>query len=433
MRIWGFDLGTTSIGFAVLDHDPAREEGRIHRLGVRIFPEGVTEDKKEPRNKTRRAKRLMRRGIRRRKLRRRLLAEALTTADLLPRYGTSEWDAVMANDPYQLRRAGLEGPLQPSELGRALYHLAKRRGFAGRGSDEEKTDADETAARDEAAKLEAEIGDRTFGAFLADQAKKRGRHHTRDMIEAEFDTLWATQKPHHPVLNDPEFERRVRHLIFFQRRTFWRLATLGHCPWVSGAALAPKGSWTAQRYLVLEQLTKLRIAGANQRPLLDDERAILLDLAHQQKSISWGGVRRALRRLWRNGGEAEHQRFNMEVSGAETGIKGNIVEVELRKAFGNAWESHPYRDQIRREIHSRLWKADYIQIGNARVEIRRPDEAAYERREAAAAMKHHWGLTAEQAAALAQLELPSGWLRLSTEAIEAMLLRWSAATVSANC
>ncbi len=71
MRIWGLDLGTTSVGFAVIDHDAKGEHGRIDRLGVRIFSEGVTEDKKEPRNKTRRTKRLMRRGIRRRKLRRR--------------------------------------------------------------------------------------------------------------------------------------------------------------------------------------------------------------------------------------------------------------------------------------------------------------------------------------------------------------------------
>jgi len=90
MRIWGFDLGTTSIGFAVIDHDPAREVGQIHRLGVRIFPEGVTEDKKEPRNKTRREKRLMRRGIRRRKLRRRLLNEELTKSGFLPAYGTPD-------------------------------------------------------------------------------------------------------------------------------------------------------------------------------------------------------------------------------------------------------------------------------------------------------------------------------------------------------
>jgi CRISPR/Cas system Type II protein with McrA/HNH and RuvC-like nuclease domain len=63
MYTCGFDLGTTSIGLAVLEYDP-RGAGRIHQLGARIFPEGVTEDKKEPRNKARRAKRLMRRGIR---------------------------------------------------------------------------------------------------------------------------------------------------------------------------------------------------------------------------------------------------------------------------------------------------------------------------------------------------------------------------------
>ena len=32
MYIWGFDLGTTSIGFAVLEYDP-RGAGRIHQLG----------------------------------------------------------------------------------------------------------------------------------------------------------------------------------------------------------------------------------------------------------------------------------------------------------------------------------------------------------------------------------------------------------------
>lgn len=121
MYIWGFDLGTTSIGFAVVDYDPARAIGRIHRLGVRIFPEGVTEDKKEPRNKTRRAKRLMRRGIRRRKLRRRLLAEALLVAGLLPPHGSPEWQAAMAADTYALRRDGLSRRLEPYEVGRALY------------------------------------------------------------------------------------------------------------------------------------------------------------------------------------------------------------------------------------------------------------------------------------------------------------------------
>ncbi|MBV9202703.1 MAG: hypothetical protein JOY83_23820 [Alphaproteobacteria bacterium] len=262
---------------------------------------------------------------------------------------------------------------------------------------------------------------KTLGAFLAEQPKKRGRHHTRGMIEDEFARLWAAQKDHHTVLADPDFEARIHHLVFYQRPTFWRLATLGRCPWVPEAPLAPKTSWIAQRFMVLEQLTKSRIAGANQRPLFEDERGILLDLADRQKSTSWNGVRRALRKLWRDGAEAEDQTFNMEVSKAETGIKGNIVEIELRNIFGQAWEDHPHRGEIRREIHDRLWTADYLKIGNVRVEIRRPEEAAKLRRDAAAAMQRDWGVTEEQADVLAKLELPSGWLRLSTEAIEAML------------
>ena len=44
-RIWSFDLGTTSIGFAVVDHESQEQSGQIIKMGVWIFPEGVTEKK----------------------------------------------------------------------------------------------------------------------------------------------------------------------------------------------------------------------------------------------------------------------------------------------------------------------------------------------------------------------------------------------------
>lgn len=421
MRIWGIDLGTTSIGFAVVDHDPKSGSGSIHRLGVRIFPEGVTEDKKEPRNKTRREKRLLRRGIRRRKLRRRLLNEALASVELLPRFGTAEWNAAVASDPYALRRDGLSRPLLPHELGRAIYHLAKRRGFAGRAAEEKKGDPDEMAATADAQKLAGEKGDRTLGAFLAAQPKKRGRHHTRDMIKDEFERFWITQKTHHPALSDPAFEKRIRHLVFFQRPTFWRLKTLSKCQFCPDDAPEPKGSWAGQQFLVLEQLTKLRIAGANARPLSDQELAILLEQAHRQRTISWGGVRKALKKHWRERDEPEDQRFNMEISGAETGIKGHAVEYEMRKIFGDEWESHPRRDDIRRSIHQHLWTADYLQVGNSRVEIRRDEDAKIKRREARNRMTQDWGLSDEHATALAKLDLPPAWLGWSCKAISEML------------
>ena len=419
MRIWGIDLGTTSIGFAVINHNPASSTGHIHRLGVRIFPEGVTEDKKEPRNKTRRTKRLMRRGIRRRKLRRRLLNETLAASGLLPPYGTAEWNTTVALDPYVLRRDGLVRPLLPHELGRAIYHLAKRRGFSGRASEEKKSDPDEMAAKEDAQKLATEKGSNTLGAFLAAQLKKCGRHHTRDMVRDEFDRLWTAQKPYHPVLSDPQFGARIRNLVFFQRPTFWRLKTLSKCQFCPDEPPEPKGSWLGQQFLVLEQLTKLQITGANQRRLTDEERAELLDRLQRQATMGWKGVCKTLRPFWRKYDEPDEQTFNLEK--AEKELKGNKVEIQLRKIFGDAWDSHPHRDDIRRDLHKHLWTADYLQVGNSRVEIRRDDDAKVKRREARDWMKQNWDLTDEQADALAKLDLPPTWLGWSRKALAEML------------
>lgn len=141
-HVWGFDIGTTSIGFSVVNLDEEKGEGTIIREGVRIFPEGRTEDKLEPRNQARRAARLLRRQVRRRRLRRKFLREAFAGAGLLPQFGSPEWDEFINPrhevlerspdkrlDPYALRARGLREPLEPFEIGRALYHLCHRRGF----------------------------------------------------------------------------------------------------------------------------------------------------------------------------------------------------------------------------------------------------------------------------------------------------------------
>ncbi len=54
-HIWGFDIGTTSIGSAVVQFDDEHQTGTIVHEGVRIFPEGRTEKELEPRNQARRA------------------------------------------------------------------------------------------------------------------------------------------------------------------------------------------------------------------------------------------------------------------------------------------------------------------------------------------------------------------------------------------
>src|SRR4051794_24172970 len=145
-RIFAFDIGTTTIGSAVIDYDPDRGSGDILRLGVRVFPEARDKDG-IPLNQSRRTNRLMRRQLRRRRQRRRALNEALFSAALLPAYGTAEWNAVMVTDPLSLRSRGLSNRLDPHEVGRAIYHLAKRRHFRARDLAEIK-DEDSAANRE---------------------------------------------------------------------------------------------------------------------------------------------------------------------------------------------------------------------------------------------------------------------------------------------
>ena len=97
---FGLDIGTTSVGFAVIDHDSELATGKIHRLGVRIFPE-ARDPKGVPLNQERRQARLRRRQLRRRRERRRLLGEQLHAAGLLPSRNSSDWDRV--NEARSLR------------------------------------------------------------------------------------------------------------------------------------------------------------------------------------------------------------------------------------------------------------------------------------------------------------------------------------------
>ena len=422
MRILGLDIGTTSIGFALVDWEELRERGRIIHAGVRIFPEGVTDQEKEPLNKQRRVARLARRVRRRRKLRRRLLNELLTQSGLLPRFGTVEWSGVMAADPYDLRLRGLGEALGPYDFGRALYHLAQRRGMRGRAVSESE-ESEDKEAQEAAEKLAVGLKERTVGEYLAAiqyPERRRGHHLTRSMIEDEFDRLWSEQARYHPDVLTPELKRRVHHLVFFQRRTFWRLATLRTCRLIASAPLEPKGSWAGQQHVMLEQINKLRIAGGNARPLDLEEKRALAAAAMRQSSMTWGGVRRVLRPIWKKRGDPDAQKFNMEVAGAEKGIKCNVLEVRLIGIFGDAWERHPDRERIRAEIHRRLFEADYIRIGDKRIEIRFANEANEERAKLVNDLMRDWHVTRVQAEALSRIELPVGWMPISSEAIAAM-------------
>lgn len=442
--IFGLDLGTTSIGFAAIEYDKDRNLGRILRLGTRIFPEARDPDG-TPLNQMRRAKRLVRRQLRRRRERRRMLNEQLSKAGLLPKFGTPEWAALFArNDPArgeqpdQLRARGLAQALSPHELGRALYHLAKRRHFAERQIPEDekpgKADADKdeekaTTARDQTKAALRDSG-KTLGEYAASKApheRKRGIHATREIVRAEFQRLWQSQTSFHPVLGESEFEAAVSDAIFAQKPVFWRRNTLGDCALVPGEAPAAKASWDSQQRRMLEKLNNLAIAGGNMRPLDESERAAILEKLRISRALSWPQVRKTLEPLFAARGQsAKRVKFNLE-EGGDANLLGNRLESQLSDIFGAAWPRHPHQGAIREAAHARIFAADYGAAGN-RIVIRSESDRRAARAAAKASFERDFGISGEQAQALAELEFAAGWDAYSTKAIRLLMPELEAGT-----
>ena len=451
--IFGLDIGTTSIGFAVIDYDADKADGRILRLGVRIFPE-ARDPAGTPLNEQRRQKRMGRRQLRRRRKRRKLLNEALTETGLLPPFSKengSEWATVMKSDPYALRNRGLEEPLDAYELGRALYHLAQRRHFRGRDLEEEDTekaenrkkadksgtdDADEkkTKAASEATATLLKRENKTLGSWLSERGphksksgeypkRKRNEHAKRENVEDEFERLWNKQKEHYERLKESAFKDRIHDAIFHQRPVFWRKNTLGECQFMPGKPLCPKGAWLSQQRRMLEKLNNLEVVFGESRPLNKDERAAILEKLQTQASITWGGIRTALKPLYKARGESGTEKklkFNLELGGERT-LLGNPLEAKLTKIFGDAWHHHPHKQAIRDTVPGRLWSADYGEVGTQRVVILPQAKRKANRKAAAHSFIDEFGVNEEHAVALADIKLPTGWEPYSIEALRAML------------
>ncbi len=208
MRTLGLDIGSNSVGSAWIDTD-----GKIVDMGVSVFPAGVdeTEDKRgAPKNQDRRDKRSLRRNIARRAKRKRLLRRLLMRHGLLPD-DPQEMEALLARDPWLLRRKGLDEPLTPHEFGRILLHMAQRRGAMGLNIEEP---ADETEADDESQSEASDGKAAPKGGAGEDEKVKSAIHHTREQMRQEqartFGELVArvADKRRH-VLVDDEGEPRT--------------------------------------------------------------------------------------------------------------------------------------------------------------------------------------------------------------------------------
>ncbi|WP_051341235.1 type II CRISPR RNA-guided endonuclease Cas9 [Azospirillum halopraeferens] len=308
------DLGTNSLGWCVLDLDHDGQPRGVRRLGVRIFTDGRNPQDKSSLAVARRLARQMRRRRDRTVVRRTRLMAALIRFGLMPADRAAR-KALERLDPLALRARGVDERLDPHEIGRALFHINRRRGFKsvrGTGDPEEAGKIRPAIGRLEARM--ADTGAPTLGAFFAwlranghsVRARPVGRgaraefpfYPARPMLEAEFDALWAAQAPHHPGLLTEEARATLRRRIFHQRPL--KPPPVGKCSLIPEDRRAPRALPSAQRFRLLSELANLRIIAPDrsERPLSMEERDAILRAARAKpakKAISFKDIRKVLK------------------------------------------------------------------------------------------------------------------------------------------
>ncbi len=218
----GLDLGTNSIGWALIDKD----RQHIIKTGVRIFPAGVENtatQKEESKNAKRRMSRQARRQTYRKRLRRIALLSALIDQGMCPlsQEDLKQWKNYskayphrfpdteaftnwLALNPYELRYKALNEKISLEELGRIFYTFIHRRGFqTGRKSNEEGTlykGKDSTKGINETS--DALQNGTTLGEYLFNEYKQhknnirlRNRYTLRSWYIDEFERIWQKQAP----------------------------------------------------------------------------------------------------------------------------------------------------------------------------------------------------------------------------------------------
>lgn len=422
----GADLGTNSLGWAVIRLDDQGAPEGVEAAGSRIFSDG-----REPKSGAslaggRRDARAMRRRRDRFKQRQAALLKYLTLAGFFPADDEAR-RALAALDPYELRTRVLDEALPPAHLGRALFHLNQRRGFKSNRKTDRGRNDDAGMIRIGVARLHEQMAQadaRTFGEFLhkrragaADpnaiphvrtrivapdaEAGKAGEvydfYPDRQTLEEEFAAIWQAQALHHPAVLTPERREQFYEIIFHQRPL--REPKIGFCTLLPPEPRLPKAHPLFQRRRLLEELNALRIVlpGAEARPLDRPQRDALLSKLGQRKTVTYESLRKALKL-------DPDARFNKESENRKE-MKGDEVAAEMahKSRLGPAWLG--IKPEAQWPVIERLLTLE------SDAEIAEFEDW----------LQQTHGLSGEQAANVTSARLPEGYGRFGETATKALI------------
>ena len=405
----GLDMGTNSIGWAAIRLDGNGEPCGILDMGVRIFPDG-----RGPRDETSNtAQRRLARGMRRRGdrylMRRSKLINALVRYNLMPSDPKERKDIAESFDPYELRAQALDRRLNPFELGRAIFHLNQRRGFKSNRNAAGDDENESKKTRGDISELRSRIeesGARTLGEYLHRRRKKRkpvrarpgmNIYPDRAMFEQEFDAIRVAQQAHQS-LSDEQWQN-LRDVIFFQRPL--KPVDPGLCTFEEGERRAARALPLFQEFRFLQELANLTLhVGAEpERRLNDEQRARTLERLQAGYNFNLNTDKQT--KIKDGLGFPSGANFNLAAAGRSV-IKGDETTAKIKKS--NLFSAKWFKLQIEE-------RNDIVKF------LLHTDDPEAVRQKAVA----EWGLTEEQAVAVSNVSLASGYGNLSEKAIRKIL------------
>lgn len=374
----GLDLGVQSIGWSVKVGD------KLVKLGVHCFDSGtgtaddIEKGKDESRNAARQTARQLRRQFQRRSQRSVVVARALQQAGLLPTVDENgvpynvgladnrdrlikdldwelfskfinEGDRVEAHLlPYLLRARALDKKLEPYEFGRALYHLAQRRGYLSNRKTVKESDEgeeDEGIVKAGISDLASKIKEkkcRTLGEYFStldpEDDRIRKNYTARQMYLDEFEAIWKKQAKYNPNLTD-EAKATIHRAIFFQRPLKSMRSKLGKCELVPGKRRAPVACLEFQRFRYWQKILDMKYmdANGNWADLTPEELNLLSKELELKESLTFTEIKSLL-------GLKRNVKINL-AEGGETKIRGNVTAARLRKAIPARWDAMSEKEQ----------------------------------------------------------------------------------------
>ncbi len=351
------DLGTTSLGWAMIRLNANNEPCAVIKAGVRIFSNGRNPKDGSSLAVTRREARAMRRR------RDRLLKRKARMMRTLIEYGffpaeKAQRKALETMNPFALRAKGLNEALTPAEFGRALFHINQRRGFKSNRKTDKK-DNDSGALKTAINKLRETLrveNCRTVGEWLnkRDVAGQtvRARYHQdkiikddgktkidkyydlyidRDMIEHEFDEIWKKQAELNSTLYNEAARANLKDVLLHQRPL--KPVKPGRCTFMPNEERAPLALPSTQRFRMYQEVNNLRILreGLKEEPLTLKQRDDLIAALEANSKRTFTQIKKLL-------GVGGAVQFNFEDPKREE-LKGNTTSAILSKDehFGSAW------------------------------------------------------------------------------------------------